>query len=333
MRWASAWERRVALNRGNISRREFLRISIAGLALIAAGNFVSAAKAVFAQSGASAGRPKRRIKGDHDLVCAKGDDPYATTVKAVDAIGGMGKFVRRGSVVVIKPNIGWDRTPEQAANTNPMVVAALIDMCLKAGAKRINIFDVPCNDARRCYESSGIEKVAREHGANIYFPDSWNVVKAKFGYRSPMEGWTILRDAIGCDTFINVPVLKNHGLTQLTLSMKNLMGVCTGNRGLIHQDIGRKLVDLTDYINPELTVIDGWRYLERHGPTGGDLNDVKELKTVIAATDPTLADAYAAKLVGYEPMSIDNVRIAAERKLGSADTDKADILELNARLV
>lgn len=324
------WVRRVPLNDKKVTRRNFIRSSLAGLALIAAGNFVSAAKTVFAQSASSNGRPKKKLKGEHDLVCAKGEDPFAMTVRAVEAMGGMERFVKRNDIVVIKPNIGWDRTPEQAANTNPLVVAALIVLCFKAGAKRVNIFDVPCNDARRCYENSGIEKAAREKGANVYFPDDWDVVKAKFKYASPMEGWSVLRDALECDTFINVPVLKHHGLTKLTISMKNLMGVCTGVRGLIHQNIARKIVDLTDFISPDLTVIDAYRFLYRNGPTGGNLNDVRRLDSLIVATDPTLADAYAAKLAGLDPLLLENVRIAAQRKFGSADIGKADIAVLDS---
>lgn len=322
--------RRVALNNEKITRRNFLKFSFAGLALIAAGDFISAARPVLAESAASNGRPKSGIKGEHDLVCAKGKDPYAMTTSAVEAMGGMGRFVKKNGVVVIKPNIGWDRTPEQAANTNPLVVAALIDLCFKAGAKRVNVFDVSCNDARRCYENSGIEKIAKERGANVYFPDDWDVVKAKFKYASLMEGWHILRGAVECDTFINVPVLKHHGLTGLTVSMKNLMGVCTGNRGLIHQNIAEKIVDLADFINPDLTVIDAFRFLFRNGPTGGNLNDVKKLNSLIVATDPTLADAYAATLTGLSPLSLENVKIAVNRGFGSADIDKADIAVLNS---
>jgi uncharacterized protein (DUF362 family) len=226
----------------------------------------------------------------------------------------MDKFVKKGAVVVVKPNIGWDRTPEQAANTNPAVVAALVELSYKAGAKRVNVFDVPCNDARRCYENSGIQQAAKDKGAQVYFADSWNVVKAKFPYASPLEGWTILRDAVVCDTFINVPVLKHHGLTGLTLSMKNLMGVCTGMRGLIHMGIGEKLVDLTDFVKPELTVIDATRVLMRNGRD-----------TVFAATDPVLADAFACQFVDRDPLSVTYLQEAAKRHLGQIDVGRARI--------
>jgi uncharacterized protein (DUF362 family) len=313
-----------------ITRKDFLKLCVAGIAgLITSSQLLKKAFAA-PKPDLSMGRVKLNRKGDHDLVVSRGDDPYQITTKAVEAMGGMEKFVKRGDVVVIKPNIGWDRSVEQAADTNPQVVAALIDLAFAAGAKRVNVFDITCNDTRPCYENSGIEAAAKARGANVYFPDEWNTVNAHFEYSSPMEGWPILKDALECDSFINVPILKHHGLSGLSLSMKNLMGVCGGNRSLMHTGIGRKLVDLTDLISPDLTIIDAYRALLRHGPTGGRLEDVKELKTVVAATDPVLADTYAATLVDVDPLSLSFIKSAIERGLGSADISKADIFNVTA---
>jgi len=310
-----------------ISRKAFVRLCGIGLGGMALSS--SLFKLAFGNEDVSSGRPKRSRKTLHDLVVAKGEDPYLMTVKAIEAIGGMDRFVKKGNIVLIKPNIGWDRSPEQAANTNPYVVGALVDMCFNSGAKRVNVFDIPCNDAKRCYENSGIEKIAREKGANVYFTDDWNFVKANFSYESPMQGWPIYRDAIECDTFINAPVLKHHGLSGLTLSMKNLMGVCGGGRGLMHFDLGTKLAHLTDFIKPDLTVIDAYRVLVRSGPTGGNLNDVKDMKALIAGTDPVLCDSYAAKLMNKDPLSMGFIIQAVKLGLGSADIDNADILNIN----
>jgi uncharacterized protein (DUF362 family) len=311
------------LLRRQISRETFLKVGLGWLlVLLTENNFLKLAFAEVAESGP---RRKVSIATPEDLVVASGPDPYQNTVAVIEALGGMDKFVKKGAVVVVKPNIGWDRTPEQAANTNPAVVAALVELSYKAGAKRVNVFDVPCNDARRCYENSGIQQAAKDKGAQVYFVDNWNVIKAKFPYASPMEGWTILRDAVVCDTFINVPVLKHHGLTGLTLSMKNLMGVCTGIRGMIHVGIGEKLVDLTDFIKPELTVIDATRFLTRNGPTGGNLEDVIRMDTVFAAIDPVLADAFACQLVKVDPLSVSYLAVAAKRGMGLMDVNKARI--------
>jgi len=310
----------------HITRRTFFKVCFGFLALFVSQKLLF--KLAFAKTPLSDGRTGTKIKGDHDLVVVEGKDPYKNTVKAVEAMGGMERFVKPGGVVVIKANMSWDRTPEQAGNTDPEVVGALVDMCYKAGAKRVNMFDNTCNHPFRSYASSGIPPVAKQKGAYVYHPDQWNVVKLHRPYKSPMEGWPVYRDAVECDTFINVPILKHHGLTGLTLSMKNLMGVCSGQRPLIHMDIGNKLADLTDFIRPDLTVIDANRVLVRNGPSGGDLKDVVRKDTMIAATDPVLADAFACVLVERDPMSISYIKAAVERGYGSADLKKADIVKL-----
>lgn len=308
-----------------ISRKTFLKIIFSGLLILISNN--AFLKFAFAKQKPSGPRTRREVKTPYDLAVIEGNDPYQNTVKVVEALGGMSKFVRKGDTVVVKPNMAWDRTPEQAANTEPQVVAALVALAYQAGAKRVNVFDVCCNDEKMVYERTGIRKAALEKGASVYFPNHWDVVKAQFPYKSPMENWPILRDAVDCDVFINVPVVKHHRLTGLTLSMKNLMGVCSGVRGMMHIDIGGKLVDLTDYIKPDLTVMDATRVLLRNGPSGGNLEDVVAVNKVFASTDYVLADAYAAALMKQDPMSISYIRLAAERHLGISDLSKANIFE------
>lgn len=308
-----------------ISRKRFIKLCLAGLGTL----FMSS---VFPRRALgedfSMGRKPRKISAAKDLVVAKGEDPYLMTVKSIEAMGGMDRFVRKNDVVLIKPNMAWDRVPEQAGTTNPEVIEALVELSFKAGARRVNVFDRTCNDARRCYENSQIAESARKKGANVYFVDDWNFVKAHFPYDSPMEGWPIYRDAIECDTFINVPILKHHGLTGLTLSMKNLMGICGGQRGNIHNNIGVKLAHLTDFIKPDLTIIDAYRVLVRNGPSGGDLKDVEYYKTLIVGIDPTLADSYASGLLGKDPLSINYIDESRKNNFGNFDVSKADILEL-----
>ncbi len=167
----SRWKRK-------ISRKDFIKFSISFIAI--ATFLKGAAGSLFSQEFSFNGRKKKAIKTNHDLVVAEGSSPYAMTVSVIEAMGGMGCFVARGSVVVVKPNIGWDRTPEQAANTNPEVVAALIDLCFKAGAKQVKVFDVTCNEARRCYANSGIQEAAQAHGAQVFFANTWDTVNAPF---------------------------------------------------------------------------------------------------------------------------------------------------------
>jgi uncharacterized protein (DUF362 family) len=230
--------------------------------------------------------------------------------------------------VVVKPNIGWDRSPEEAVDTNPQVVSALVDMAFKAGAKRVNVFDITCNDARRCYANSGIAKAAEKSGATVYFPDEWDSLKAKFSYPSTMEDWPILKDAIECDVLINVPILKHHLVTGLTLSLKNHMGVCCGNRGIMHRNIAENIVDLAGFMNPELTVIDAYRVLVRNGPTGGNPEDVENKKKIIVAADQTLADIVACGIVNVDPSEVSYLKVAIKRGFGITDPSKADILNI-----
>lgn len=259
-----------------------------------------------------------------DLAVVKGENPGKITEKAIELLGGIEKFVSRGDTVVVKPNIGWNKSPEYAANTNPIVVATIVKMCYDAGAKVVKVFDNTCNNSRMCYENSGIYKSVKSSGGYIYYTSDWKFYPGEFPKNSLMNEWPIFKDAVECDCFINVPIAKHHGLTGLTLSMKNLMGVCGGSRGKMHWDIDRKLAELTDFIKPDLTVIDAYRILLRHGPQGGNLKDVEKKKTVIASADPVLADSYAATLFNISPEKIGYIKKGAEFKLGSMDIKNAN---------
>ncbi|MBD3271516.1 MAG: DUF362 domain-containing protein [Elusimicrobia bacterium] len=317
---------RKLLDEHTITRGQFLKLC-AGTATYCSARSILA-PLIHAQTEYN-GRTKRTVQTPYDLAVAHGNDPFQMTVQAVRALGGMEKFVKKNSVVVVKPNIGWDREPEQAGNTNPDVVAALVELCYKAGARRVNVFDITCNDPRRCYANSGIQKAAEAKGAMVFIPDDWNMVKARFSKKSPMQDWPIFRDALSCDTLINVPIVKHHSLTRLTLSIKNLMGVCGGSRGSMHFNIGEKLSDLTGFMQPDLTVIDAFRVLMRHGPSGGNLEDVALKNTVIAGTDPVLADSYASRLMDRDPSEIPYIETAARQGLGSRDLSVAKIEHIN----
>jgi uncharacterized protein (DUF362 family) len=275
-------------------------------------------------------RPKKNITTACGLAVANNADPAIATRAAVNTLGGMKLFVKKGDTVVVKPNIGWDRAPELAANTHPAVVETLVRMSFESGAKYVKVFDYTCNNARRTYENSGIAAAARRAGAQVFFIDDWKFFPGKFPAGALMADWPIYRDAVACDCFINVPVAKHHRLTEVTLSIKNLMGICGAGRGDMHQNIAPKLADVLEFIKPELTVIDASRILLRNGPTGGSLADVKKLDTVIASADPVLADAYAATWFGHKPTDIGYILESAARKLGSLDLAAANIRKVSA---
>ena len=319
--------RRLINENSRSSRKMFIRATLLALGSLALVKYFIPSAHADADTKLSP-RKKRAFKTPCDLAVVQGDSPAAITRRAIDALGGMGRFVRKGDIVVVKPNIGWDQAPEYAATTNPEVVAVLVKLCLAAGAKRVKVFDNTCNQAAMCYHSSGIAEAVTKAGGHILHVNRKKFMPARFPSGSAMDGWPIYLDAVECDCFINVPIAKHHSLCELTLSMKNLMGVCGGSRGMIHWNIDKKLPELTQFINPELTVIDAYRILKRNGPTGGSLEDVKLMKTVIAGTDPVLADAYAATLFGIKPADIGHIRIAEKQKLGSADITRANIKKI-----
>jgi len=259
-----------------------------------------------------------------DMVIARGALPQNVTQAAIEAMGGMKRFIAKGDIVVVKPNIGWDRAPEYAANTNPVVVATLVKLCLEAGARRVKVFDNPVNDARRCYVQSGIAEAARRAGAEVSFTDDRKFKDMAINGEA-LKNWPLYADVFEADKVINVPIAKTHGLTRLTLGMKNWMGVMGGRRGRIHFGIDRKLVDVARVIKPTLTVLDAERILTGGGPQGGDLGDVKKLDTVAVSIDPVAIDAFGATLFGLTGNDIGHVKLAQAAGLGIMDFQKLKI--------
>ncbi len=259
---------------------------------------------------------------------ASGKDYQLLVEKAVDIIGGIQAFVKTGDKVVIKPNIGWDRTPELGANTHPLVVRKLAELALDAGAVRVQIFDHTCNEKRRCYTSSGIidelEKIGDKRIQWEYI-DPRKFVPVDITGGKSLKRWEIYQDALTADCYINVPIAKHHGLSRLSLGLKNAMGVIGGNRGKLHQNIGQDLADLATVVRPRLTVIDATRMLLRNGPQGGRVEDVKVADTVIASADPVAADAYATTLFGLQPEDIDSTVAAHKMGLGEIDVQRMQI--------
>jgi uncharacterized protein (DUF362 family) len=298
----------------------FRRDVLKSAAILGAGLALPAGLDILIDSCDAAPRP--------DLAVATGQSPAAITRAAIDALGGMSKFVSSGDVVVVKPNIGWDRLPEYAATTNPEVVATIVQMCFEAGAKRVKVFDNPVNDARRCYTQSGIAAAAKKAGADVSYVDS-----RKFSERiingQVLKQWP-LYDEVFADKIINVPIAKHHGLSKLTLAMKNWMGIMGGSRGKIHQRIDESLVDISRVMNPALTILDAVRILTRNGPQGGNLRDVKKLNTVIASTDQVAVDSYGATLFGMKGRDLGYVRLAAKSGLGVMDLSKMRIKKVKA---
>jgi uncharacterized protein (DUF362 family) len=234
----------------------------------------------------------------------------------------MQRFVSRQEVVVIKPNIAWDRTPEQAANTNPELVAEVVRQCWHAGAKRVIVTDVSCNEARRCFHRSGIEVAARAAGAEVILPDPELFREVELG-GVVLKSWPVFTPFLEADKIINLPIAKHHELTGATLGMKNWYGILGGQRNRLHQQIHQSLADLASFMMPTLTIMDCYRILLRNGPTGGNLEDVALKKTVVAGTDPVALDAYVAKAYwNLDAEHLPYLQMAANRGLGTVEFEK-----------
>jgi uncharacterized protein (DUF362 family) len=225
---------------------------------------------------------------------------------------------------VVKPNIGWDRTPEFAANTHPGLVAAVVRLCCEAGAKTVKVFDHPVADARRTYKQSGIADAAAAAGAAVRFVDERKFKDMRLNGLA-LKSWPLYTEALEADALINLPVAKTHGISGLTLGMKNLMGVMGGWRGRIHQRIDESLVDVTRVVRPALTILDALRILTGNGPQGGNLADVRRLDTVVAGVDPVAVDAFGATLFGLKPVELGCVRAGQRAGLGRMDLERMNI--------
>ena len=261
------------------------------------------------------------------VAVAEGGDHARITRNAIAALGGMKRFVKPGQTVVVKPNMGWDRSSEQAANTNPIVVRAIVEECLQAGAKTVKVFDRTCNDERRCYVNSGIEPALKGmKNVVVKHLEEERYKKVQLNGKALKE-WELYGEALAADVFINVPVLKHHGLSKLTIGMKNVMGIMGGNRGSIHKQLDVALADINSVVKSHLTVVDCTRILTAHGPQGGDLKDVKALHKVVASTDIVAADAYATTLFGLKPSDISVTVEAHRRGLGEMNIDRMKIVK------
>lgn len=294
------------------TRREFLRrAGIAGAAtagLVVAGDDLlglleeaEAANSVL--SIASTGAIDARVK------------------KAIDGLGGIGKFVKKGKTVVIKPNIAWARAPEVAANTNPQVLAAIIKLCKQAGASRITVLDHTCDNWQTAFDLSGAKKVCADQKVRLVSAHTKSMYKpVKIPKGKVLKADECAREIMDADCFINVPIAKVHGASRVTASMKNLMGTNWDRQSWHRKGLDQCIADYASAVKPDLIILDAVRILLTGGPKGP--GKTKDVGQIIAATDPVAVDAYAAKLLGKVPAQIGHIVAASKLGLGQMDLAK-----------
>ncbi|MHC1708734.1 MAG: DUF362 domain-containing protein [Bacteroidales bacterium] len=264
-----------------------------------------------------------------DLVAVRGGEPEIMFEKAILSLGGMQSFVKKGQKVVVKPNIGWDVVPELAANTNPKLVAAIVKHCLGAGAKDVYVFDNTCDSWMKCYKNSGIEKAVKDAGGKMVpgntekYYQTVSILKGK-----SLKETKVHELILEADVFINVPVLKHHSSSLITVSMKNLMGIIWDRYYWHKNNLHQCIADFATYSKPTLNIVDAYRVMMKNGPRGVSDADVRMMKSLIISTDIVAADAASAKLFGQEPNKIPYLRYSGEMNIGRINLDKLNINRL-----
>jgi uncharacterized protein (DUF362 family) len=249
---------------------------------------------------------------------------------AVQALGGIKKFINPNEVVVVKPNMAFDRTPDLAANAHPVVVRKVVELCLEAGAKRVKVLDRTVNDARRAYANSGIKAAVediKDPRAVVEYVDERKFVEMIIPKAKSLKKWSFYKDILEADRFINVPVAKNHSEARLTMAMKNMMGAIGGWRGRCHVGLHQNIADMNLVLRADLTILDATRIMVQGGPSGGRPEYVQVKNLVVAGVDPVAIDAYGTvNLFGMQPSDIGYIVKGHELGLGEMDLEKIKII-------
>jgi uncharacterized protein (DUF362 family) len=291
----------------NLSRREFFKkagiigVTTAGIGL-GGGQLLN----LFEEEADAAG----------SVICvASGSKPDSMTKKAIDGLGGIQRFVKRGNTVCIKANLGWARRPDQAATTNPVVLSTVIKLCKQAGASRVTVVEYTCDPSTPSLEMSEGKAVCSSLGARLVSGDNPSVYRRiSIPRGKSLKSDQCMKDVLDSDVFINIPIAKVHGGAVITASMKNLMGI-SFNRGNWHQkDLHQCIADYSTVVRPHLVILDAVRVLLTNGPKGP--GETKDVHQVIAGTDPVAIDAYAAKLLGKKPDEVRHIVFAEALGVG-----------------
>lgn len=301
-----------------MKRRDFLKSSLGGS---------MAAGAAFSLGFDGYLKPAFPAAPKYDLVAVMGGNPDAMFDLAIQEYGGMGTFVQKGQKVLVKPNIGWDVTPELAANTNPALIKRIIEHCFQAGAKEVYVFDHTCDNWVNCYRNSGIEKVAKSAGAKVVPANSevyYQEISIPGGVK--LQRAKVHEILLETDVFINVPVLKDHNSTRLTASMKNMMGLVWDRAFWHSNNLDQCIADYALFEKkPALNVIDCYNVMVKNGPQGVSKEDLVLMKSQILTTDWVAGDSAAARMLKVPVDKIGYLPIAHKMGIGNMNIDSLNI--------
>jgi len=298
-----------------ITRRKFLKTAASGMVL------------------SLVGRPSfLEAKEDYDLVAISGE-PVAATRKALEAMGGISRFVKKGQRVVLKPNMSFSRTPDFSATTHPLVVATAAQACIEAGAQQVLILDHTLQRAEFCLERTGIRDACKNipgvHVLALQEKKFFHEIKVPQG--KVLERVEVMKEILDSQVLINIPVAKSHSATGVSLGMKGLMGMIWDRESFHSQyNINQAIADLATVIKPQLTILDATRALASGGPGGP--GEVKKPNLVIAGIDPVAVDSYGVTVVpwygqNFKGRQVEHLLVAHQRGLGKIDIDQLKILK------
>ena len=283
-----------------MKRRDFLRASAA----------LGVGALTFDKLQAAMATNTMAVEAVPDMVAVMGGEPAQLLDRALQEMGGIGKYVKKGQTVAIKPNIGWDKKPEFAANTNPDLVKALVEQCFKAGAKKVTVFDHTCDNWQKCYENSGIKKAAEAAGATLLpANDEIYYKEVQLPQAKILKSTKIHQALLDADVWFNVPILKNHDGAQMSIAMKNYMGIVWDRPYFHANNLQQCIADACTYAKkPALNIVDAYRCLRKNGPQGRAISDASLLKTIIVSKDIVAADTAAVGLFNQvQAMDINKV--------------------------
>jgi len=316
-----------------MKRREFIKKAgqaVAMAAVAGQAEFLTIGCQSGTFSKAKAGKPDFEVPVDPLLpkvVLAKNADHAEALRSALNAIGGIGRFIKAGEKVLLKPNVAFDKGPDYAVNTNPILVGEMVRQCRAAGASEVMVTDYGAQNPLRAFSKSGILEATEQNGGKMLWLTEDDFVEDDLKGRF-ITTWPVLKYVFEVDRLINMPIAKHHGLVWGTASMKNFFGAIGGERNLLHDQLEQAIVDLASYFRPTLTVIDATRVLMRNGPAGGSTEDVKVCDSVICATDQVAGDSRASEFIGSTGPDIAHVAMAARQGLGEIDYRKAGYKEI-----
>jgi uncharacterized protein (DUF362 family) len=265
-----------------------------------------------------------------DLYIGQNGTPQELLTAALNGFGGIQKVVKRGQRVVVKVNISFNRTPDQAATTNPELVGALVRLCREAGAREVLVLDHTIDNGKMCLDSSQMEEAVKRAGGKM------KVINSERDYREveipqgrALKMALVSKDILDADVFINVPIAKVHNSATTTLSMKNLMGI-VWDRGEFHwKGLHQCIADMSTLVKPDLIILDAYRILMTGGPGGP--GRVKDAGEVVIGTDPVAVDTYGSVLLEKDPAVVRYIQEAADRGVGLKGMENINTIYVDAQ--